>query len=192
MSIQKPSVLAVAWILVAALVQFVLVAADEQAICSTQPPILPDFDHYRRFCSNGNIDGRAGPCFSHESGSLYGADVSTTVKHNSEDKEPIILVRNADLVGTAFTPYDDFKDFVIDYHQAGIRFHYTGGIYNPKVESCHILRLEKYDPDSDYRMYIRYNDGGPEAIGVDTDDDNKLSSSTCLADFYIYLDKKKK
>ncbi|CBQ73621.1 related to Mig1 protein [Sporisorium reilianum SRZ2] len=191
MSTQKPSVLAVAWILVAALVQVALVmAADEQAVCSMQPPILADFDSYWQYCSNANTVARAGPCFKHYSGSLYGADVSTTVMHNWEDEEPIILVRNADLV--EFTPWDEFKDFVIDYHQAGIRFHYTGGIHNPRVEGCHILRLEKYDPDSGYRMYIRYSDGGPQHIGLDSDDDEKLSSSTCLRDFYIYLVKKKK
>ncbi|CDR88439.1 related to Mig1 protein [Sporisorium scitamineum] len=161
--------------------QLLLVAADDQVVCTTQPPALPHNDLYNQHCpfSSGDTSTSFWPCFAHASGDLYQADISADLNNPKYDNDNILLVRDSDLA--EFTPKDLARAFSIDYHQAGIRFEYA-----PITGGCVVLNLIKYNANSGYRMFITSGKDDASSIEVDTSE-NSGNETTCSKMYFIHL-----
>ncbi|CDW97736.1 hypothetical protein [Sporisorium scitamineum] len=103
MSTKQRCGLALAFGLMLAFLQLLLVAADDQVVCTTQSPILPRNDLYNQYCPNEMGDKGYRACFTHRSGSLYGADISPLLNRLEVDSENIIVAKDSDLSGRLFT-----------------------------------------------------------------------------------------
>ncbi|CBQ73623.1 hypothetical protein sr02614 [Sporisorium reilianum SRZ2] len=208
MSTTQRSAFSLAFGLLLAFLQVILVVAEGDVVCSTKPPVLPSNDLYTQHCPHdkGDRSGRKWPCFTHSSGSLHGADISRSTSDDQFDNDSLLLAKDADLVFvqrrrrfhwtlltfdgcesiTAFTPRDQNKAFAIVYHQAGVKIE-----FNPLYNGCCVLAVKKIDPNSEYRLFITFDDDD-DPNNVTLDSDKQGSNETiCVKNYFIHLRKEK-
>ncbi|CBQ73620.1 related to Mig1 protein [Sporisorium reilianum SRZ2] len=171
--------LAVTLAVVLALMQTVLVAAVD-VTCSEQAPTLPHNTVYMQKCDPSHKSTAPGvwPCFTHSSGSLYGADIASIPGPVDND---LVVAKNADL--TDFVPASADKNvpITIRYHDAGISLH-----YRPK-DACYTLSVEKWSATSGYRMQITVQADDLAHTLLDTA--TIMTADTCEKWIWIRLDK---
>ncbi|SJX63461.1 related to Mig1 protein [Sporisorium reilianum f. sp. reilianum] len=166
MSTTQRSAFTLAFGLMLAFLQVILVAAEGDVVCSAKPPVLPSNDLYTQHCPHdkGDRSGRNWPCFTHSSGSLHGADVSRSTSDDQFDNESLLLAKDADLVCIKIE-------------------------FNPLYDGGHILAVSKIDPKSEYRLFITSDD---DVNTVILDSDKQGSNLTIGGkNYFIHLRKEK-